>query len=51
VQWTATLDVPPGRHQLRVRAVNADGQVQTSVQAAPAPNGSSGWHTISVTAS
>jgi DMSO/TMAO reductase YedYZ molybdopterin-dependent catalytic subunit len=50
VQWAASLDVPAGKHQLRVRAVNEDGQVQTSVRAAPAPNGSSGWHTISFTA-
>jgi hypothetical protein len=50
VQWTATLDVPTGDHQLRVRAVNDDGQVQTSVQAPPAPNGASGWHTISFSA-
>ncbi|MBO0843919.1 MAG: molybdopterin-dependent oxidoreductase [Nocardioides sp.] len=50
VQWTATLDVPAGDHQLRVRAINDDGQVQTSVQAAPAPNGASGWHTISFSA-
>jgi hypothetical protein len=51
VQWVASLDVPPGDHELRVRAINDDGQVQTSVQAAPAPNGASGWHTISFSAS
>ena len=50
VQWDATLDVPSGHHQLRVRATNDDGQVQTSVRADPAPNGASGWHTISFTA-
>ncbi len=47
VQWEATLPVNPGNHQLRVRAINDQGQVQTSVQAAPAPNGASGWHTVS----
>jgi DMSO/TMAO reductase YedYZ molybdopterin-dependent catalytic subunit len=51
VQWVATLDVPSGDHQLRVRAVNDDGQVQTSVRADTAPNGASGWHTISCSAS
>jgi DMSO/TMAO reductase YedYZ molybdopterin-dependent catalytic subunit len=51
LQWEATLDVSPGRHLLRVRAVNDDGQVQTSVQAAPAPNGASGWHTVQFSAS
>jgi DMSO/TMAO reductase YedYZ molybdopterin-dependent catalytic subunit len=50
VQWVATLDAPPGRHQLAVRAVNDDGQVQTAVRADPVPNGASGWHTISFTA-
>jgi DMSO/TMAO reductase YedYZ molybdopterin-dependent catalytic subunit len=50
VQWDATLDVSPGGHQLRVRATNDDGQVQTAVRADPAPNGASGWHTISFTA-
>ena len=47
VQWDATLDVSPGDHTMKVRATNKDGQVQTAVQAAPAPNGASGWHTIS----
>jgi DMSO/TMAO reductase YedYZ molybdopterin-dependent catalytic subunit len=51
LQWEADLDVSPGRHLLRVRAVNDDGEVQTSVQAAPAPNGASGWHTVQFSAS
>jgi DMSO/TMAO reductase YedYZ molybdopterin-dependent catalytic subunit len=46
VQWVATVDASPGHHQLAVRAVNDDGQVQTAVRAEPAPNGASGWHTI-----
>ena len=50
VQWDATLDVTSGDHQLRVRAVNDDGEVQTAVRAEPAPNGASGWHTISFSA-
>ncbi|HEX3932731.1 MAG TPA: molybdopterin-dependent oxidoreductase [Nocardioides sp.] len=50
VQWVASLDVPPGRHQLAVRAVNKEGQVQTAVRADPVPNGASGWHTIGFTA-
>lgn len=50
MQWSTVLDVPGGNHRLGVRATNRDGQVQTSVQAAPAPNGASGWHTISFTA-
>jgi DMSO/TMAO reductase YedYZ molybdopterin-dependent catalytic subunit len=50
VQWVATVDAAPGRHRLAVRAVNDDGQVQTAVRAEPAPNGASGWHTISFSA-
>ena len=50
VQWDATLDVTSGDHQLRVRAVNDDGDVQTAVRAEPAPNGASGWHTIAFSA-
>ena len=51
VQWDAMLDVSSGDHQLRVRATNDDGEVQTSVRAAPAPNGASGWDTVSFSAS
>jgi len=50
VQWVATVDAAPGRHQLAVRAVNEAGQVQTAVRAEPVPNGASGWHTIGFTA-
>ncbi len=50
VQWDATLQVTSGDHQLRVRAMNDDGEVQTAVRAEPAPNGASGWHTISFSA-
>jgi len=50
VQWVATVDATPGRHQLAVRAVNDAGQVQTAVRADPVPNGASGWHTISFSA-
>jgi DMSO/TMAO reductase YedYZ molybdopterin-dependent catalytic subunit len=50
LQWVATVDAAPGRHQLAVRAVNDDGQMQTAVRADVVPNGASGWHTISFTA-
>ncbi len=43
-QWPATR----GTHKLRVRATDATGVTQTSEEADPAPNGSSGWHTIQV---
>ncbi|PYY49758.1 molybdopterin-dependent oxidoreductase [Curtobacterium sp. MCBD17_023] len=47
LRWTATK----GRHEIQVRAVGADGEVQTSVQRPPAPNGATGWHGVTITAS
>ena len=46
VQWAGQVDAAPGRHELRVRAIDADGIVQTAAYAAPAPDGASGWHTV-----
>ena len=46
VQWALTLDVPEGDHILRVRAIGEDGETQTSVERAVAPDGSTGLHTI-----
>ncbi|WP_053205289.1 molybdopterin-dependent oxidoreductase [Jiangella muralis] len=48
-QWVWEWDAQPGKHRLQVRATTADGEVQTSEQAPPAPDGASGWHTIDVT--
>jgi len=31
-----------------VRATDAEGTVQTEAQAPPAPDGATGWHTITV---
>ncbi len=44
VNWTAT----PGRHGIRCRATDGTGVTQTEDEADPAPDGASGWHTISV---
>jgi hypothetical protein len=49
-QWTATIDVSPGRHRLACRAVDEEGQVQTAVRADPVPDGASGWHTVTFSA-
>ncbi len=49
VQWSLAWTATPGRHRLRVRATDADGQVQTEVIAAPAPDGATGWHEVTVT--
>ena len=47
-QWRFGWDAVPGRHQLAVRATNATGEVQTESAAPPAPDGATGWHTITV---
>ncbi len=51
VQWAVTLDVGEGDHEVRVRAIGADGETQTSAIARPDPDGSTGLHTIEVRAS
>ena len=50
VQWAATVDLPEGDHEVRVRAVGRDGEIQTSVERAPDPDGATGLHTIEVSA-
>lgn len=47
-QWRYRWDASPGVHQLSVRATNADGELQTAVEAPPAPDGATGWHTVTV---
>ena len=51
VQWAVTLEVPAGDHEVRVRAIGKDGETQTSVVARPDPDGSTGLHTIGISAS
>jgi hypothetical protein len=48
VQWYVPWNATSGKHQVRVRATNAKGELQTEEHADPAPNGASGWHTRSV---
>ncbi|UEJ81387.1 molybdopterin-dependent oxidoreductase [Brachybacterium halotolerans subsp. kimchii] len=49
-QWALRWgDARPGKHTARVRATDDTGELQTSQHADPAPNGSSGWHTIRFT--
>jgi DMSO/TMAO reductase YedYZ molybdopterin-dependent catalytic subunit len=45
VQWAATITVDEGDHELRVRAVDANGDVQTGVEKDVRPDGATGWHT------
>ncbi|WP_210650107.1 molybdopterin-dependent oxidoreductase [Nocardioides sp. SYSU D00065] len=50
VQWALTLDVGAGDHEVRVRAIGRDGETQTSIVRAPDPDGSTGLHTIEISA-
>ncbi|WP_255197217.1 molybdopterin-dependent oxidoreductase [Halorarius litoreus] len=42
-QWAYEYDSPGERHEVVVRAIEADGTVQSAEQAGPFPNGPSGW--------
>jgi hypothetical protein len=42
VQWRYDWDAAPGSHTLRVRAIGADGEVQTADVAPVAPDGATG---------
>lgn len=48
VQWHAVWDAAPGRHELRVRAIDGDGRMQIESVAPPAPDGATGLHHRSV---
>lgn len=46
-QWRYVwAEATPGNHAVTVRAANARGELQTELVAAPAPDGSSGWHRV-----
>jgi DMSO/TMAO reductase YedYZ molybdopterin-dependent catalytic subunit len=51
LQWSFAWDAKPGNHKIAVRAIGKDGDVQTAALADPAPNGSTGLHTIGVSVS
>jgi DMSO/TMAO reductase YedYZ molybdopterin-dependent catalytic subunit len=48
-QWRYVWDASPGDHLVAVRATDADGVVQVGEQTPVAPDGATGWHTISLT--
>jgi DMSO/TMAO reductase YedYZ molybdopterin-dependent catalytic subunit/type III secretory pathway component EscS len=48
LQWSFAWDAAPGSHDIRVRATDTNGYTQTADEAPPAPNGSTGWHEVSV---
>jgi DMSO/TMAO reductase YedYZ molybdopterin-dependent catalytic subunit len=45
VQWLYEWDATPGRHQIQVGAVDANGVAQDGEPSPPAPDGATGWHT------
>lgn len=47
-QWALEWDATPGEHTIQVRATDAAGRTQTEREAPVAPDGATGWHTISV---
>ncbi len=50
VQWAGTTDVAPGDHIVRVRATDADGNVQTDVERDVLPDGATGLDAVDFTA-
>ena len=46
VQWVSEWDFTPGAHYVRVRATDADGELQPMNNKAPAPDGAEGWHQV-----
>jgi len=49
-QWSYVWSATPGRHTIRVRATDADGNVQTDQRTEPIPDGATGHHQIVVIA-
>lgn len=47
--WRLVWDARPGSHRLEVRATDRAGRVQTSRREPIAPDGSTGWHSVTVT--
>jgi DMSO/TMAO reductase YedYZ molybdopterin-dependent catalytic subunit len=47
-QWVYDWDATPGSHDIRVRAYDATGEVQSPLEAPPAPDGATGIHVVNV---
>ncbi len=47
-QWVLPWQAVKGSHTITVRATDDEGVVQTQTDAPPAPDGATGWHTITV---
>ena len=50
VQWAGTTEVAPGDHRVRVRATDADGNVQTAVERDVLPDGATGLDEVDFSA-
>jgi DMSO/TMAO reductase YedYZ molybdopterin-dependent catalytic subunit len=48
LQWSFAWDAKKGNHNITVRAINDEGEVQTAAMVGPVPNGSTGLHSIRV---
>jgi DMSO/TMAO reductase YedYZ molybdopterin-dependent catalytic subunit len=46
--WSCAWDATPGKHTLTVRAYDNAGEVQTDIERAPAPDGATGHHEITL---
>ncbi|HEX5993896.1 MAG TPA: molybdopterin-dependent oxidoreductase [Jiangellales bacterium] len=47
-QWVWHWEASEGSHDLEVRAITADGEIQTETERPPAPDGATGLHRVSV---
>ena len=48
VQWLHRWEAEPGNYKVRIRAIGADGTVQSDARVHPAPNGAEGHQEVSV---
>jgi len=49
VQWRFPYELPEGSHVLEVRATDETGATQPEERVPPAPDGATGWHSVTVT--
>ncbi|MDE0699537.1 MAG: molybdopterin-dependent oxidoreductase [Acidimicrobiaceae bacterium] len=47
-QWRTTWDATPGRHRIKVRAVDGTDEIQPRGPKSVAPDGAEGWHQVTV---
>ncbi len=47
-RWQIALELPPGTHNVVVRAIDGTGTLQDATERPPHPSGSSGYHRVSV---